>query len=119
MRKLQNHLGQRKLWINVLILYLKIQKLIVVLPHSNKKKNFWVIKNNFLKKFLPIMRDINLDKSKKPTYREDTGIALATRSKFIRKGERIGKKVKCISYDDPKYNIDINNIEDLNLAKKF
>ena len=38
------------------------------------------------------MRDINLDKSKKPTYREDTGIALATRSKFIRKGERIGKK---------------------------
>ena len=38
------------------------------------------------------MKDLNLGKSKKPTYREDTGVALATRSKFIRKGERIGKK---------------------------
>tara|TARA_B100000003_G_C10900762_1_gene359163 strand:+ start:657 stop:1328 length:672 start_codon:yes stop_codon:yes gene_type:complete len=84
-----------------------------------QKKNFWIMKNNFLKRISPYDERFKPRQIKKPTYREDTGIALATRSKFIRKGERIGKKVKCISYEDPKYNIDINNIEDLNLAKKF
>ena len=83
-----------------------------------QKKNFWIMKNNFLQRLTPFKERFK-PRQIKPIYREDTGIALATRSKFIRKGERIGEKVKCISYEHPKYNVDINNIEDLSLAKKF
>ena len=63
------------------------------------------------------MKDIN--QTKKPIYREDTGLGLATRSKFIRKNERLGKKIKCISYNDPIYSLDLNNAEDLKLIKKI
>ena len=84
-----------------------------------QKKNFWIMKNNFLRRITPFKERFKPRQTKKPIYREDTGVALATRSKFIRNSERIGKKVKCITYENPKYNIDINNIEDLNLARKL
>ncbi len=84
-----------------------------------QKKNFWIMKNNFLQRLTPFKERFKPRQIKKPVYREDTGIALATKSKFVRKGERIGKKVKCISFENPIYNIDINSMEDLNFAKKF
>jgi len=46
-------------------------------------------------------------------------VALATRSKFIRIGERIGKKVRCVEYTNPKYSIDINSYDDLKFARKI
>ena len=54
---------------------------------------------------------------KKTILREDTGVALVTKSKFIRKGERVGKNISCIKYSKSIYNIDINYPEDLKLAK--
>ena len=50
-------------------------------------------------------------------YREDTGLACATRSKFWRKGKRIGKKVYLIINEDSLTGIDIHNIHDLKLAE--
>ena len=85
-----------------------------------QKKNFWVSnKNGYLKRITPLKERYKPRQIKESILREDTGIALATRSKFVRKSERIGSKVKCIKYQDPKYNIDINHQVDLNLAKKI
>ena len=83
-------------------------------------KNFWISKkNNYLKRISPINERYKPRQIKKPIYREDTGLGLATRSKFIRKNERLGKKIKCISYNDPIYSLDLNNVEDLKLIKKI
>jgi CMP-N-acetylneuraminic acid synthetase len=50
-------------------------------------------------------------------YREDTGLASATRAKFWRKGQRIGKKVSFIINEDPFTGIDIHSKQDLYLAE--
>ncbi len=50
-------------------------------------------------------------------YREDTGLASATRAKFWRAGKRIGKKVSFIVNDDPFTGIDIHTKKDLYLAE--
>ena len=49
-------------------------------------------------------------------FREDTGVTSATRSKFWRKGKRIGKKVHFIVNKDSITGIDINNKMDLYIA---
>ncbi len=82
-------------------------------------KNFWIEKKGYLQRISPYEERYKPRQSKKPILREDTGIALATRSKFIRKGERIGKKVKCIQYDDPFYSFDLNTKKDLRMIKKI
>ena len=50
-------------------------------------------------------------------FREDTGLASATRSKFWRKGKRIGKIVKFIINEDPFTGIDIHSKKDLFIAE--
>ena len=84
-----------------------------------QQKNFWIQEKGFLKRISPFEERYKPRQKKKSVFREDTGIALATRSKYIRKGERIGKVVKCITYDNPFFNIDINNYNDLKFAKKI
>tara|TARA_A100000164_G_C21758985_1_gene700638 strand:- start:281 stop:955 length:675 start_codon:yes stop_codon:yes gene_type:complete len=84
-----------------------------------QKKNFWVNSGKNLKRISPSEERYKPRQKKKSVFREDTGIALATRSKFIKIGERIGKKVKCIKYTNPKYSIDINSYDDLNFARKI
>ena len=84
-----------------------------------QKKNFWIYKNKLLKRISPYKERSKPRQIKEPVLREDTGIALATKSKFIKNGERIGKKVKCIKYNNAKFNIDINDIGDLKIAKKI
>lgn len=49
-------------------------------------------------------------------YREDTGIACATRAYVIREGKRLGEKVDIVATDDPCTSIDIHNEFDLWLA---
>ena len=83
-------------------------------------KNYWVLnKKNFLTRLTNPKDRKKPRQYKKPVLREDTGIALVTKSDLLRKGERIGKKVACIVYDNPKYNIDINRLEDLQIARKI
>ena len=84
-----------------------------------QQKNFWILKKNRLARLTLFDERYKPRQIKKSIYREDTGIALATRSKFIRKGERLGKKVKCIPYENPFYNIDINSMRDLKIARKL
>ena len=51
-------------------------------------------------------------------YREDTGLACATRTHFLRRGRRIGDKVELIINDDFRTGIDIHNAFDLWLAEQ-
>ena len=50
-------------------------------------------------------------------YREDTGLACATRSKFWRIGKRIGIKNKFIINNDSFTGIDIHDINDIKIAE--
>ena len=49
-------------------------------------------------------------------FREDTGLACATRPSVIMKGKRIGKKNKPIFYEHDFDYLDIHNINDLKIA---
>jgi len=82
-----------------------------------QEKNFWQFNG---KKFIRLSDKNQRYKPrqlKKPVFREDTGVALVTKSKFIRKGERIGRHVEIIKYKGYSYNIDINLPEDLKIAR--
>ena len=81
-------------------------------------KNFWVKKSNKLVRISNYKDRYKRRQIKNTILREDTGIALATRAKFIKLGERIGKNIRCIEYKDPKFNIDINTLDDLKFAKR-
>ena len=50
-------------------------------------------------------------------YREDTGLACATKSHLWRKGKRIGNKVKFIINNDSLTGIDIHDINDIKIAE--
>jgi N-acylneuraminate cytidylyltransferase len=82
-------------------------------------KNFWIKKNQYLKRISPFKDRYKPRQLKNPIYREDTGLGLATRSIFIRNGERVGKKTICISYNNPLFSLDLNNKTDLVLINKL
>ncbi len=82
-----------------------------------QKKNFWIYKKKRLVRISNFEERYKPRQIKRSVLREDTGLALATKSKFIRLGERIGKKVTCITYSNPKFNVDINTREDYKMAK--
>lgn len=52
-------------------------------------------------------------------YREDTGVACATRAELVRQGRRIGANVDLIITDDFRTSIDIHTPFDLWLAEKI
>ena len=83
-----------------------------------KKKNKAVWGSRFnsstSKEFERKGSSIDVDKR---LYREDTGLASATRAKFWRKGKRIGKKVSFIINNEPFTGIDIHTKQDLYLAE--
>jgi len=56
--------------------------------------------------------------SKVLIYREDTGVACATRSSIIKKGKRLGDNVAIVSNDDFNSCIDIHDEENLWLAEQ-
>ena len=57
------------------------------------------------------------DKTAQPLYREDTGVALATRADVIRLGKRIGDRVKILPYEQDFPFIDIHTEMDLKIAE--
>ena len=60
---------------------------------NSTHKNYWFeYKKNNWKRILPSMKEYSSRQIKKPIYREDTGLACASRSFLWRKGKRIGKK---------------------------
>ncbi len=80
-------------------------------------RHFWFIKNGKHKKVVSWMKKYHSRQTAPKLFREETGLACATRSKFWRKGKRIGKKVKLIVRNDPFTGIDINNNDDLKIAR--
>ena len=56
-------------------------------------------------------------RNKRLIYREDTGLASASRSEIWRSGRRIGDSVEIIIVEDTLHSIDIHTIEDLRIAE--
>lgn len=81
-------------------------------------KHFWHKESNKLKKVLPWMKKYTSRQIAPKLYREDTGIALASKSSIWRKGKRIGEKVKLISNDFPFSEVDIHDKYDLKIAEE-
>jgi CMP-N-acetylneuraminic acid synthetase len=87
------------------------------------KKNYWIKENDRL---------VRLNKSgftkegsyvprqkRTPIYREDTGLACATRARLLKRGKRIGENVDIIENSDTKSSIDIHDKFDVWLAEKI
>ena len=104
-----------------------IKKAVKILIENNKYdsafsahqiyKHFWHYKKNKLEKLAKWMNKYTSRQIGSKLYREDTGIACATKANFWRKGKRIGKKVYLIINHDSFTGIDIHNIHDLKLAE--
>lgn len=80
-------------------------------------KHIWHFKGKKLQKVLPWMKNYTSRQIAPDLFREDTGLASATRSKFWRKGKRIGENVKIIINTDSFTGIDIHNKRDLYMAE--
>ena len=80
-------------------------------------KHVWHKEGKKFKKVSKWMKSYTSRQVGQRLYREDTGLASATRAKFWRKGKRIGKKVSFIINDEPFTGIDIHTKQDLYLAE--
>lgn len=80
-------------------------------------KHFWHKVNGKYLKVSSWMSSYTSRQVGKKLFREDTGLALATRAKFWREGKRIGKRVHFIVNNDPFTGIDIHSKKDLYLAE--
>lgn len=81
-------------------------------------KNFWRKVNE---KWIKLAADIPYASRhiREPLYREDTGLACATRAKFIKQGRRLGDRVEIIVNKEEEYSsIDIHTAFDFWLAEK-
>ena len=104
-----------------------IKKAVNILKSKNKYdsafsvnqiyKHFWHHKNRKLQKVAKWMSSYTSRQVGTKLFREDTGLALASRSYLWRNGKRIGKKVYLIINNDSFTGIDIHNIHDLKLAE--
>ena len=80
-------------------------------------KHVWHKEGKKFKKVSKWMRSYTSRQVGQRLYREDTGLASATRAKFWRKGKRIGKKVSFIINNEPFTGIDIHTKQDHYLAE--
>tara|TARA_B100001250_G_scaffold412146_1_gene442604 strand:+ start:878 stop:1600 length:723 start_codon:yes stop_codon:yes gene_type:complete len=79
-------------------------------------KHFWHYKNRRISKVAKWMNSYTSRQVGQKLFREDTGLALASRAKLWRRGKRIGKKVYLIVNNNSLTGIDIHDIHDLKLA---
>ena len=90
-----------------------------VFAASPTHKNYWQKDSNG--KFKRVLKEMEVYSSrqkKKPIYREDTGLACASRAPLWRVGKRIGNNVEIIINEDFQTSIDIHNEFDFFLAEK-
>ena len=82
-------------------------------------KNYWHKgKDGRFKRVLKKMKVYSNRQEKEAIYREDTGLACASRSYLWRKGRRIGDNVEIILNENFETSIDIHNEFDFFLAEK-
>ncbi|MDC3171597.1 acylneuraminate cytidylyltransferase family protein [Pelagibacteraceae bacterium] len=74
-------------------------------------KNFWYLNDDIASRVTQFNDDMRQNKI--PIYREDTGLACAISREVVKKGFRIGERVKIIPHHDELGAIDIHNKEDL------
>ena len=79
-------------------------------------KHFWHLDDKKLTKVAKWMNRYTSRQIAPQLFREDTGLASASRSSLWRRGKRIGKKVKLIINNDSFTGIDIHEKKDLDLA---
>ncbi|MGQ9368575.1 cytidylyltransferase domain-containing protein [Azospirillum sp. ST 5-10] len=80
-------------------------------------KNFWYrTPEGELKRVFDWMAVYGPRQTRTPIFREDTGLACASRSALIRQGRRIGDRVEIIEVTDTASGIDIHDAFDLWLA---
>ena len=90
-----------------------------VFAASSTHKNYWhKDKNGKFKRILREMKFYSSRQEKKPIYREDTGLACASRASLWRAGKRIGNNVEIIISEDFETSIDIHDEFDFFLAEK-
>ena len=82
-----------------------------------KHKNYWRKIDGQYKRLAKDISSGAPRQIKEPIYREDTGIALATRVNVIKEGKRIGERVEIIPYKQDVDFIDIHSEFDLWLSK--
>ncbi len=80
-------------------------------------KNFWRQVNGQYIRLAPDLAH-GPRQTREPLYREDTGLACATRASFIRQGRRLGERVAVIPNDEAAPFIDVHTEFDLWLAQK-
>ena len=81
-------------------------------------KNFWRKVGGRFERLAPDLT-YGPRQTREKIYREDTGIACATRATLIRQGKRIGMRVDIIPNEDETSSIDIHTEFDLWLAEKI
>ena len=80
-------------------------------------KNYWTVVDG---RHVPLGRHSHQPRQEKPpVFREDTGVALATRVSVIKQGRRIGDRVSIISHQHDGDFIDIHSPLDLWIANQL
>ena len=93
---------------------IKDPKLDTAFAAKPEVKNYWSYQNG---KYTPLYSHGYVPRQKRtPIYREDTGIAVATRIGFIKKGRRLGDNIRIIAHENMGDFIDIHTEYDLWLA---
>ena len=80
-------------------------------------KNFWRKKDGQWVRMAPDLA-YGPRQKKEPVFREDTGLACATRASLIKAGKRLGDRVDIIENDDDASSIDIHTEFDFWLADR-
>ena len=97
----------------------KQENLDSVFSASPTHKNYWQYdKKDKLSRVLKSMRVYSSRQEKKAIYREDTGLACASRASIWRKGRRIGDNVEILINDNFETSIDIHDEFDFYMAEK-
>jgi CMP-N-acetylneuraminic acid synthetase len=90
-----------------------------VFSASPTHKNYWQYsEKSKLTRILKDMKTYSSRQEKKAIYREDTGLACASRAVFWRKGQRIGDNVEILINDNLQTSIDIHDEFDFYMAEK-
>jgi len=107
-------------WITSAVNTLKARpELESVFAAAKTHKNFWIRdEHGQPRRVFDWMAVYGPRQTRTPLYREDTGLACATRAELVRKGRRTGDIVEIIETDDFATGIDIHNAFDMWLAEQ-
>ncbi len=97
---------------------LENDKLDSVFAAVKTHKNFWRNKDRKFSRLAPDIPYGVPSQQREPLFREDTGVALATRAEFIKQGRRLGDKIDVVLNESEINFVDIHDEFDFWLAEK-